>query len=139
MPRRSAHDALGGRLALAAGIMSGGIIGGSEIWVRQVIFDGMEDAGFWEQLAGWIGWFAVAGVVSGIEIAFLYWVSVKGIARIVQTAMIDLGDRGYPGLFGRSLARAALEFPNPQVGSSGSIPMPMSRNGGCWRATSPTR
>jgi hypothetical protein len=108
--------------ALAAGIISGGIIGGSEIWVRQVIFDGMEDVDFWEQLPWWIGWFAVAGVVSGIEIGFLYWVSVKGIARIVDTAKIDLGDRGYPGLFGRSLARAALEFPNPQVSIFGIDP-----------------
>ncbi len=101
--------------AVAAGIISGGIIGGSEIWLRQVVFDGMEDVDFWEQLPWWIGWFAIAGVVSAIEIGFLYWVSVKGIARIVETSNISLGDRGYSALFGRGLARAALEFPNPRV------------------------
>jgi hypothetical protein len=111
--RRTTRWAVG--CAIAAGIISGGIIGGSEIWLRQVVFDGMEDVDFWEQLPWWIGWFAIAGVVSGIEIGFLYWVSVKGIARIVETSHVDLGDRGYAALFGRGLARAALEFPNPRV------------------------
>jgi hypothetical protein len=118
--RRTTRWAVG--LAIAAGIVSGGIIGGSEIWLRQVVLGGGEDAGFIENWPVWLGWFAVAGVVSAIEIAFLYWVSVRGIARIVQTSHVELGERGYHGLFARGLARAALEFPNPQVGIFGIDP-----------------
>lgn len=98
-------------LALLAGVISGGLIGGSEIWIRQ----GMDgDAGWREQLPWWIGWFAFAGVVSAVEIGFLYWLTLRGIARVTNATGIDLAAPGYPDLVARGLARAALEFPNPR-------------------------
>jgi hypothetical protein len=99
-------------LAIVAGIVSGGLIGGSEIWVREAY--GLVDRDFWDALPFWIAWFAVAGVVSAVEIAFLYWVAIRGIGRVVTSARVILGDDGYKGLFAMGFARGALEFPNPK-------------------------
>jgi hypothetical protein len=109
--RRTTRRAVG--LAAAAGIVSGGLIGGSEIWLRQEV--ALDELDFWEALPWWIGWFAVAGVISAIEIAFLYWLALRGVARIVGTADVGLDGEGYPTLFARGFARGALEFPNPKT------------------------
>jgi hypothetical protein len=99
-------------LAVLAGVISGGLIGGSEIWMRQ----GMdEDAAWQQQLPWWIGWFAFAGVVSAIEIGFLYWLTLRGIVRVTNASGIDVTSKGYPVLVKHGLARGALEFPNPRV------------------------
>jgi hypothetical protein len=102
-------------LAILAGIISGGLIGGSEIWVRQGMLDGMEDLDWQEQWPYWTGFFVFAGIVSAIEIAFLYWVALRGVIRVVQSSGLAIGEEGYPGLFARGLARGALEFPSPRV------------------------
>lgn len=102
-------------LAAASGIVSGGLIGGAEVWIRRGVFDGLEGVGWGEQLPYWAGFFAFAGLVSAIEIAFLYWVSLRGVIRVAVRAGLAVGERGYPGLFGRGLARRALEFPDPRV------------------------
>ena len=59
-------------VSAGAGIVSGGLIGGTEVWIRQGVFDGMEGVPWREQLPYWIGFFAFAGVISAIEIVFLY-------------------------------------------------------------------
>jgi hypothetical protein len=102
-------------LAAVAGIVSGGIIGGVEIWIDPGRPDGLDDADWREQLPSWIGYFAIAGVVSAIEIAFLYAVALRGIARVTVGSGLDVGNEGYPGMFARSLARGAFEFPNPRI------------------------
>jgi hypothetical protein len=102
--------------AAIAGIISGGLIGGMEVYVRLVIFDGqMDELGWSETMPYWIGLFAIAGVISAIEIVFLYALAIRGIAQLSTRSGIILGNGGYPDLFGRGLARAALEFPNPRV------------------------
>jgi hypothetical protein len=102
--------------AAIAGILSGGIIGGMEVYVRLVIFDGeMDELGWRETMPYWIGLFAVAGVISAIEIVFLYATAIRGIAKLSNRSGIALGLGGYSDLFGRGLARTALEFPNPRV------------------------
>jgi len=102
--------------AAMAGIVSGGIIGGMEVYVRLVIFDGnMDELGWRETMPYWIGLFAIAGVISAIEIVFLYALAIRGIAQLSTRSGIILGNVGYSDLFGRGLARAALEFPNPRV------------------------
>jgi hypothetical protein len=102
--------------AAIAGIISGGIIGGMEVYVRLVIFDGqMDELGWRETMPYWIGLFAVAGVISAIEIVFLYANAIRGIAKLTNRSGIPLGPGGYSDLFGRGLARTALEFPNPRV------------------------
>lgn len=109
--RRATHRAV--ILAALAGIVSGGIIGGTEVWIRQGAFDG--DIGWREQLPYWIGFFAFASVISAIEIAYLYAVALNGIARVTGRSGLALGGDGYPQHFARGLGRAALEFPNPRV------------------------
>jgi hypothetical protein len=102
-------------LAAVAGFISGSIIGGSEVFVLQNIFDGIEETGWRAQLPYWVAFFAFAGVVSAIEIAVLYWIGLRSIATLANVAQAELGDDGYAGLAARGLARAALEFPNPRV------------------------
>lgn len=102
-------------LASLAGILSGGLIGGSEIWVRQGLLDGAEDAGWRETLPYWSAYFAFAGVVSLIEIAFLYALALEGIGRLTRHAGLDMGRENARGLFAHGLARTALEFPSPQI------------------------
>jgi hypothetical protein len=102
--------------AAIAGIISGGLIGGAEVWMRFGYFDGeMEDMDWMESMPYWIALFAFAGVISAIEIVFLYAVAIRGIAKITTKSGVPLGRGGYSDLFGRGLARAALEFPNPRV------------------------
>lgn len=102
-------------LAALAGIISGGLIGGAEVWVRQGVFDGMEGVDWRESLPYWTAYFIFAGVVSALEIALLYALALRGIARITQHAGLPLSRGEGRNLFAHSLARTALEFPSPQV------------------------
>lgn len=102
-------------LSALAGIVSGGLIGGAEIWMRHGILDGMEDVGWRETLPYWVGFYAFAGVVSTVEIVVLYALALRGIERVTQHAGLSLSRGEGQGLFAHSLARAALEFPSPQV------------------------
>jgi hypothetical protein len=99
-------------LAIVAGLVSGGLIGGSEVWMRQSL--GIGDLEFEEALPYWIAWLAGAALVSAVEICFLYWITLKSIGQVVGLARLDLGETGYPSLLDRGFARVALEFPNPR-------------------------
>ena len=119
-------------LAALAGIISGGVIGGAEIWMRHGIFDGMDDIGWREAWPYWAGFYAFAGVVSAVEIAFLYALALKGIARITRHSGLKLTGDQHEGFFAHSLARAGLEFPNPQVTIYGIDPYAHVAN---WKLT----
>ncbi|TVR56033.1 MAG: hypothetical protein EA421_04975 [Gemmatimonadales bacterium] len=104
--------------AAVAGIVSGSIIGGVETWMHLGVLDGDSDAGdagWREQLPIWAGFFAFAGVISAVEILFLYVLTIRGAAKLSNRSGIALGHDGYPALFGLGLARAALDLPNPRV------------------------
>lgn len=111
--RRTTRYAVG--LAAAAGIVSGGLIGGSEYWMRQELLNGMEGMSWREQLPYWGAFFAFAGVVSALEIVFLYAVAIRAVARVTADAGLVLGTYGFAGLFALGLARSAHEFPNPRT------------------------
>jgi len=102
-------------LSALAGIVSGGLIGGAEVWMRRGIFDGMDDVGWREALPYWSAFYAFAGVVSAVEIVALYALALTGIARVTRHSGLPLSRDDGDGLFAHSLTRAALEFPNPQV------------------------
>ena len=102
-------------LSALAGIISGGVIGGSEIWMRQNILGGMENASWRETLPYWSVFYGFVGVISAIEIALLYALALSGIARVTQHSNLELSRAGSGALFAHSLARTALEFPSPQV------------------------
>jgi hypothetical protein len=100
-------------LAAASGVVSGGLIGAVEIVVRQDLLGGMEDhIGLREQLPYWVGFFVFAGLVSAVEIVFLYGLALEAARRIYCLAGVP-ADKAHAQLVERSLARAALEFPNP--------------------------
>ncbi|MGR4067993.1 LBF_2804 family protein [Billgrantia sp. C5P2] len=100
--------------AALAGIVSGGVIGGMEWYMRQGMLDGMQDMSLRGQLPYWAGFFAVAGVVSAAEIAFLYWNALRGVATTSRLAAVPLRDSPRARLLLLGLTRIALEFPNPR-------------------------
>jgi hypothetical protein len=75
------------------------------------------DAAGWEQLARY--WVVVGGVTvvaSVLEIAFVYWDSLRSVHRLARAAGLDLfpaGEREERAAVAAALARAALELPNP--------------------------
>jgi hypothetical protein len=119
-------------LSALAGIVSGGLIGGAEIWMRHGIFDGMDDVGWREALPYWIAFYAFVGVVSAVEIALLYALTLSGIARVTQHSGLPLSRGDERGLLAHGLARAGLEFPNPQVQIYGVDPYAHVAN---WKLT----
>ncbi len=101
-------------LAFVAGAISGAILGGTEIFVRQGYLEGMEGLDWREQLPYWAAFTGLALVVSGIEILFLYWNALRSVGRICHIAGLPLGGNHMGEFMARGLARAALEFPNPR-------------------------
>ncbi|MGQ4880064.1 LBF_2804 family protein [Billgrantia sp. LNSP4103-1] len=101
-------------MATLAGIVSGGAIGGMEWYMRQGMLDGMQGMTLKEQLPYWTGFFAVAGVVSAVEIAFLYWNALRGVATISERARAPLHGSAHARLTLLGLSRVALEFPSPR-------------------------
>jgi hypothetical protein len=119
-------------LSAVAGILSGGMIGGAEIWMRQTVLAGMEGATWRETLPYWTGFYAFVGVISALEIAFLYALALRGVAQLSQHARLSLSDHDGSGLFAHALARTALEFPNPQGHIYGIDPYARVAN---WKLT----
>jgi hypothetical protein len=117
--------------AAAAGIVSGGIIGGGEVVVRQV-WIGDAEAGWLDHWRIWLAFFAFAGVISAVEIAFLYWNALRAIARLTRLSGVSLGGRAHAEVVSRGLARAGLEFPNPRDRIYGIDPYAHVSN---WRLT----
>ncbi|AMD00508.1 LBF_2804 family protein [Halomonas chromatireducens] len=100
--------------AAVAGVLSGGIIGGMEWFMRQGMLDGMEDMTLMEQLPYWAGFSVVAGIVSLVEILFLYWNALRGVAKTSQVAGIPLQDSEHARLLLSGMSRVALELPSPR-------------------------
>ncbi|WP_143025056.1 LBF_2804 family protein [Franzmannia pantelleriensis] len=100
--------------AALAGILSGAVIGGMEWYMRQAVAGGLQDMSLTEQLPYWAGFLAVAGVVSAIEILFLYWNALRGVLAVSRIAEVPLQHGPHGLLIKRGLARVALEFPSPR-------------------------
>jgi hypothetical protein len=118
--------------AAVAGILSGGIIGGAEVIVMRGYLEGLEEMDWQEQLPYWAAFMAFVGIVSGIEILFLYWNSLKAVSRTSATAGWQLEPAAHGELLARGLSRAALEFPNPREPVYGIDPY--ARTSG-WKLT----
>lgn len=61
----------------------------------------------------WAGFYAAVGLISLVEVLFLYWNALNAITRVGD--VIGLAMTGKPGsaLVATGLARSALEIPNP--------------------------
>lgn len=103
--------------AALAGIVSGTLIGGSEWWMRQVWADNWEAMSLREQLPYWSAYMAFAGVITVLEIGFLYWNSLRGVARVARFAGLDyqttLPQPPTVELAVQGVTRIALEYPSP--------------------------
>lgn len=109
-------------LSALAGLISGGLIGGTEIWMRHAVLGGMNGVDWQDALPYWSAFYAFVGVISAVEIAVLYALALKGIARVTQLSGLKLSRGDGPRLFSHSLARVALEFPSPKVDVYGIDP-----------------
>jgi hypothetical protein len=69
----------------------------------------------WErQLELWGIHLAVALVVSGVEILFLYWNTLRAVSRASAIAGVGLSGSELEEVMARGLTRAALDLPNPR-------------------------
>lgn len=109
--------------ACLAGILSGALIGGAEVYLRQGLFgSGIEEMDWRNQLPYWIVFYVLVGIVSAVEIAFLYWNSLRSIGKATCLAGTKMDNGPHGSLIASGLARAALEFPNPRVSIHGIDP-----------------
>lgn len=100
--------------AALSGTASGLIIGGLETYLRLVII-GDDDSGMLDHPGIWAAFYAFVGVLTVIEIAFLYWVSLSAISRIRKVIGDTASDDSMAHLIKTGLARSALEVPNPHT------------------------
>ncbi len=119
-------------LAALAGVISGGLIGGSEIWMRQNILSGIDATDWRETWPYWSVFYLLVGVVSAVEIALLYAIALRGIARVAHHSGLSVSHDEGRALFAHSLARTALEFPSPQIRIYGIDPYAHVAN---WKLT----
>lgn len=103
--------------AALAGMISGTLIGGAEWWMREFATNHWEAMSLKEQLPYWAGYLAVAGVVTALEIGFLYWNALRGVANITRLAGLRYGkmETLEPDiqLTIHGASRVALEYPSP--------------------------
>lgn len=102
--------------AALAGIVSGTLIGGGEWWMKRIAIDGWSNMSLVEQAPYWIAYFAAAGIITAVEIGFLYWNSLRGVAKVVRLAGLDYArERTLTPplqLTVHGVARVALEYPS---------------------------
>ncbi|MGQ3120270.1 MAG: LBF_2804 family protein [Aliihoeflea sp.] len=100
-------------LAIVSGVISGLIIGGGEIWIRLGLLNGNEDRALWDDPWIWTGFYAVVGLITVVEIVFLYWNALNAITKIGDVVGLAMKGKPASGLIATGLARSALEIPNP--------------------------
>lgn len=103
--------------AALAGMISGTLIGGAEWFMREFATGHWAAMSLREQLPYWAGYLAFAGTVTALEIGFLYWNALRGVATITRLAGLQYGqtDAQEPDiqLTVHGISRAALEYPSP--------------------------
>lgn len=115
--------------SILSGTLSGAIIGGTETWLRLVYLGGIENLAFRDQLPYWAAFYAFVGVVTVVEMAFLYWNALDATAKVNIALGTPLNGDGTE-LVAVGLARAALESPNPHHVVHGVDPYALMPN---WR------
>jgi hypothetical protein len=101
-------------LAALSGTISGTVIAVIELWLRAGLVDDMETAGWRELVPYWGAYLLLAGLVTGIEIVYLYWLVLRRVAWISAIAGVGLSERSPEQLLAVGLSRAALDMPNPR-------------------------
>lgn len=99
---------------VASGTLSGLFLGGLEIWLVQS-FIGDETRAILDDPLEWGAFYVVVGLVTLAEILFLYWITLKAVARLKEIVGVPGGSEEAGDLLRAALARAALETPNPHA------------------------
>lgn len=102
-------------LAALSGTISGILIGGTEVYLRLVVLNGDESRSLIDDPWLWAAFYAGVGVLTVIEIAFLYWNALRAITRIGGVVGVSMKSGSGSNLLATGLARSALEMPNPQT------------------------
>ncbi len=61
----------------------------------------------------WTGFYAAVGLITIVEILFLYWTALRAISRMGDVIGLAMAGEPGSGLIAAGLARSALEIPNP--------------------------
>ena len=100
-------------IGVASGTVSGLLLGGTEIWVGLGII-GDTDRSVIDDPVPWALFYVGVGIVTIVEMLFLYWVALRAVAGVRRTVGVPGGNDGLAELTRAALARAALESPNPE-------------------------
>lgn len=100
--------------AIVSGTVSGAIIGGTEMFLRLQVLDNPDSFEWREHLPVWAGFYAFVGLVTVVEIAFLYWMALRGVVKIGTTLDVSFAGDSDSDLLTSGLARSALEISNPK-------------------------
>lgn len=111
--RRARRAAVG--WAMVSGAVSGSLIGGTEMFLRLVVLDDPDMSRWRDNLWVWAGFYVFVGVLTILEVLFLYWNSLRGVAKIGAIAGVDLDGDSHSEALVAGLARGALEMPNPRT------------------------
>lgn len=109
-------------VAALSGAVSGGILGGVEIWLHWGMVEEAGASDWRQQLPYWSVFLGLTVLVSGTEILFLYWFVLRMVARISSIAGLRLSNRGMERVIAIGLARSALDLPNPRTPICGIDP-----------------
>lgn len=75
--------------------------------------NGNEDRALWDDPWLWAGFYAAVGLITVVEILFLYWNALDAITKIGDVIGLAMNGKPASGLIATGLARSALEIPNP--------------------------
>ena len=102
-------------LAVITGAISGAIIAGLELGLSNWIVDDMDTAS-WDELAPyWAAHLTSAGIITVIEIFYLYRLMLQSAARISSIGGLCLANNREDDVIGIGISRAALDMPNPRT------------------------
>jgi ABC-type multidrug transport system fused ATPase/permease subunit len=109
------HERWALAFAALSGTISGAIIAALEIWLRAWLVGDMENADWDELVLYWGVYLLLAGIVTVIEIAYLYWLVLRSVARVAAIAGMSLSSQAVQELMALGLSRAAMDMPNPRT------------------------
>lgn len=101
--------------AAISGILSGALIAGLELILRFWLVGDLDSADWDELIPYWAVHLSLAGIITGIEILYLYRLMLRSVARMASIAGLGLANRSRDDVMANGVSRAAMDMPNPQT------------------------
>lgn len=98
-------------MGVASGTFSGLLLGGLEVYLRVNVIS--DERGIFDDPLVWGAFYAFVGVLTVVEILFLYWVALRAISGIREVVGIAIKRSEAVDLVETGLTLSALEMPNP--------------------------